>query len=54
MTADVTYFDAKVNNTKDYGTHINIEIGMRLEEEQSVQFLLIVTKHGCQIRRAGE
>jgi hypothetical protein len=49
MTTKITYFNAKVNNTEDYGTHINMEIGMRLEEEQSVQYLLTVTKHGCQI-----
>lgn len=44
MTAKVTYFE-------DYSTHINVEISMRLEEEQSAQYLLIITKNGCQIKR---
>lgn len=54
MTTKITYFDAKVNNTEDCGTHINIEIGMKLEEQQSVQYLLTVTKNGCQIKRMYE
>lgn len=54
MTTKVTYFDTKVNNTESYGTHINMEIGIRLEEEQSVQYLLTVTKNGCQIKRVYE
>lgn len=51
MTTKITYFDAKVDNTENYGTHINMEIGVRLEEEQSVQLLLTVTKNGCQVKR---
>lgn len=54
MTTKVTYFDAKVNNTETYGTHVNIEVGVKLEEDESVQYTLIVTKQGCQIKEARE
>lgn len=54
MTTKVTYFDTKVNNTESYGTHINMEVGIKLEEEQSAQYLLTVTKNGCQIKRVYE
>lgn len=51
MTSTVTYFDSKVNNTETYGTHVNIEIGLKLEDEQVVQYVLTVTKEGCTIRK---
>ena len=51
MTSTVTYFDSKVNNTETYGTHVNIEIGLKLEDEQVVQYILTVTKEGCTIRK---
>ena len=54
MTTKVTYFDAKVNNTEDYGTHVNLEVGIKMEDEQSAQFTLTVTRDGCQIRRECE
>ena len=54
MTTKVTCFDAKVDNTDKYTTNIDIKIGMRLDDEQSVQYLLTVTKNGCQIKRVEE
>ena len=51
MTAKVNYFDNKVNNTEDYGTHVNLEIGITMKDEQSVQYILTVTKEGCTIRK---
>lgn len=51
MTDKITHFDSKVNNTEDYGTHVNLDIGIRMEDGQSVQYILTVTKEGCTIRK---
>ena len=51
MTAKIKYFESKVNNTTDYGTQVNIEIGITMDAQDIQNYILAVTKEGCTIKR---
>jgi len=51
MTAKIKYFESKVNNTTDYGTQVSIEIGITMDAQDMVNYILAVTKEGCTIKR---
>lgn len=51
MTAKVTYYEAKVNNTEDYGTHIDFNMSVRIDPEpdRKARFMLTITDKECVI-----